>query len=213
MLLFLLIMVNFRGDIQKGGRKMRKGFTLIELMIVVAIIAIIAAIAIPSLLQSKIATNDKAAVQNLRAIMTANQTFESQRYGYYGSLATQYNGFCKQTSDLLNATLTNEDGSTSKIRNLEATLCADEDTNADSGGYLYRYTVLYSFFDSDGIERVTSYMICAWPQTIGKTGTKIYLVSGQGTLYQRSADPAVGAPLIVWPEDAALDAEWLPVSK
>lgn len=52
-------------------RPIERGFSLIELLIVVAIILIIAAIAIPSLLRSRIAANQAAAVQNVRSITTA----------------------------------------------------------------------------------------------------------------------------------------------
>ncbi len=52
-------------------RPIELGFSLIELLIVVAIILIIAAIAIPSLLRSRIAANQAAAVENVRTITTA----------------------------------------------------------------------------------------------------------------------------------------------
>ncbi len=64
----------------EGARHRRVGFSLIEVLVVVAIILIIAAIAIPYLLRSKIAANEAAAVHALRAITTAEISYDTQ-YG------------------------------------------------------------------------------------------------------------------------------------
>jgi len=68
--------------------KKQKGFSLIELLIVVAIILIIAAIAIPNLLRSRMAANEASAVGSLRTLNTAEVTF-STTYGIgFGPLAS-----------------------------------------------------------------------------------------------------------------------------
>jgi prepilin-type N-terminal cleavage/methylation domain-containing protein len=67
----------------------QKGFSLIELLIVVSIILIIAAIAIPSLVGAKIAANEASAAQSIRTINTAQVTYQSvyPAVGYSNSLA------------------------------------------------------------------------------------------------------------------------------
>jgi type IV pilus assembly protein PilA len=82
--------------------KNQKGFSLIELLVVVIIIAIIAAIAIPSLLASRRAASEAAAISALRTIVSANATYQATAGGgvNYASL-----GDLNSTGGLIDATL------------------------------------------------------------------------------------------------------------
>ena len=125
--------------------KRTDGFSLLELLIVVAIILIIATIAIPSLLRSRQAANETHAVANLRTLNTAEVQYISSHQGNYGAL-----------TDLIGAGLVDNSFSTSAGYNFDVALASNAldytatatATGPNSGRYDYYtrpdYIIRYS---------------------------------------------------------------------
>jgi prepilin-type N-terminal cleavage/methylation domain-containing protein len=150
-------------------KKSSKGFSLIELLIVVAIILIIAAIAIPNLLRSRIAANQASAVGSLRTLNTAEITYSST-----------YNvGFTAALSYL--APITSGTNPTSTAAGLIDSILA--------GGTKSGYSFAYVPGSSDTSGRINTYAITAVPLT-SSTGTNYYYTDQSGVIRQNSTTVA-----------------------
>jgi type IV pilus assembly protein PilA len=139
-------------------RKRQKGFSLIELLIVVAIILIIAAVAIPNLLRDKIAANEVSAVESLRTLTEVCLTYETTYGGYPNTIANlgPGNPATPATADLIDSVL----------------------ASGSKSGYNFVYAVASS--DSNG--HVLSYSIAASPVSPGTTGQRYFFTDQSGVI-------------------------------
>ena len=149
-------------------KKSSKGFSLIELLIVVAIILIIAAIAIPNLVRSRIAANQASAVGSLRTLNTSEITYSST-----------YNvGFTATMSYLGPPTGATPNSTAAGL--IDSVLA-----NGSKSGYNFTYTA--GGADSSG--RINTYSFIAIPIT-SSTGTNYYYTDQSGVIRQNSTTTA-----------------------
>jgi type IV pilus assembly protein PilA len=137
--------------------KKQKGFSLIELLIVVAIILIIAAIAIPNLLRSRMAANEASAVGSVRSINTAEVTYAAAYPDTgYAALLTNLGGTAAACAPPAVAT-------TTAACLLDATL-----SSGNKSGYTF--TAVGAIVGTGTV--VNTFVSTAVPQGIGSTGQR-----------------------------------------
>ena len=151
-------------------KSLQKGFSLIELLIVVAIILIIAAIAIPNLLRSRIAATQASAVGSCRTINTAMVTYATTyNTGYAGTLLAVGTGATPPTASAAGL--------------IDSVLAA-----GNKSGYTFAYTA-----GSAVGGRINTYTLTAVPQTVGTTGTNFNFTDETGVIRQSSTGAASAA--------------------
>ena len=150
-------------------KKTTKGFSLIELLIVVAIILIIAAIAIPNLLRSRIAANQASAVGSLRTLNSSEVTYSST-----------YNVGFSYTMAYLAPDPTGNAPTSTAAGLIDSVLA----TGSKSG-----YSFTYSPGSSDSTGRINTYTFTSVPIT-ASTGTNYYYTDQSGVIRQNSTTTA-----------------------
>jgi type IV pilus assembly protein PilA len=166
----------------------QKGFSLIELLIVVAIILIIAAIAIPNLIRSRMAANEASAVGSVRTINTAAISYNSTYGNGFPTTLVEIGGASSVTlatcnnALLIDSVLGGQQGSTKSGFTFNivsgATVVTTIPTGCTAGGM------------SDG------YGVKAIPVTVGTTGQRSFCSDSSGVIRY---DPTGATPTFTGP--------------
>jgi prepilin-type N-terminal cleavage/methylation domain-containing protein len=152
--------------------KRQKGFSLIELLIVVAIILIIAAIAIPNLLKAKMSANEASAVASLRTINTSEVVY-----------ANTYNqGFSADLKSLGGTNCSTNSVPSSTGACLLDNVLAGTGSTASKAGYNFSYAATNSN---------ASYSVTGLPIAPGSSGLRTFFTDQSNVI---RADPSGAAP-------------------
>jgi type IV pilus assembly protein PilA len=161
-----------------------KGFSLIELLIVVAIILIIAAIAIPNLLRARMAANEASAVGSIRTINTSAVIYTSSwGVGFPGSLAAM--GGTPGGAAVCGASLL-----------IDPLLAGATGMATAKSGYYFTYVGGTATPAVGGCTGFQTYTIVGQPAVVGQSGQRGFF-SDQGGVIRNSTDgsaPTVASP-------------------
>jgi type IV pilus assembly protein PilA len=163
------------------SRRGNRGFTLLELLIVVAIILIIAAIAIPNLRRSRMLADEAAAIGSLRTINTAATTYS----------ATYSNGFPPSLAALGPPPGGGNNATCDNANLIDSVLAGGQKT-----GYKYTYTGSNPVSaPAQGCSNpgFNSYTINADPITRGETGQRSFFTDPSGTVRYNTTQPATAS--------------------
>ncbi|MBI4342170.1 MAG: prepilin-type N-terminal cleavage/methylation domain-containing protein [Candidatus Omnitrophica bacterium] len=144
-------------------RSPERGFTLVEIMIVVAIIALLAAIAIPNVLRGRTTANESSAVGNLRALVSSLEMFRSVNNAYPLTANWVADMYTTPTPDF---------GPPSFNHAMDGTACPPAVGSSCTQGFRYTYT------SGAG----TVYTINANPDVVGQTGTRSFFADESGVI-------------------------------
>ena len=153
-----------------------KGFSLIELLLVVAVILIIAAIAVPNFLKSRLRANEASAVASLRVVNTAAITY---------SITFPDMGFPAQ--------LTTIGGANPCATASSAQACLIDDTLAQGtkSGYLFALI-------GDGAVPSFSFIVTGTPQVVGGSGQRMFCTDQTGLIhYDLTGSGCTSASLVL----------------
>ena len=156
----------------KRSTATERGFTLVEIMIVVAIIALLAAIAIPNVLRGRTSANEAAAIGNLRALVSSLEMERSVNQSYPALetwQATMYGNDCAT------ATAPTPDFGPPSFCTADLNGGAGAPpTGSQVQGYSYNYT--------GAAAPAQTYTVTADPVTVGSTGTRSFFVDESGVI-------------------------------
>jgi len=158
----------FREPVKAMIKRKQAGFSLIELLIVVAIILIISAIALPNLMVARMSANEASAVQSLRTIQSAETAY---------STTFPAVGFSATLADLGGS------GSTCTATPTQACLL----DNILAGGIKSGYVITWA---GDGLTPSVGYSINADPSARGASGRRSFFSNYPGVIRYNDSAPA-----------------------
>ncbi len=170
----------------RGNCASCRGFSLIELLIVVAIILVIAAIAIPNFIRARITANETAAIANVRTISTAQIAYITTfANGYAGNLGQLGNpGFSCNGAGLIDSAL----------------------ATSQKSGYTYNIApgVAVGNPPPGCVPGVQTFMTTAIPAAVGSTGQRSFCATENGLIRQDPTGAAIAPGQCVPPLKLAI---------